>query len=1091
MKAMKQTVKAVACAIAVGLAFQAPATDWTFDKSTKRISRDGWTLNTSQSGSDLTVTGIVTMPTGATAIDFSGDVADADGKAYRITTINSWASSDVKANLASVILPAELTRIGDSAFSGCTALRSVSPLLSDAVTSLGTYVFQNCPIEGSLRIGFGSSMSLGTAGFGAGNQFQGVRIADVAIGPALTKITNGFLQNDTALTNVVFAGEPSVTSIGSSAFSGCTSLRKVSPLLPDTVVSLGDGAFQNCPIEGALRLGFGSSMSLGAAGFGSGNQFLGSRIADLTIGPAVTQIPGSFIAQDTALTNVLFAGEPRISSIGSSVFKGCSALRTVTPLLPDSVSSIGDSAFNGCPIRGHLRLGFVHPVGFGTAGFGSGDQFANARISEVTTGPALSSVVVSFMTGNTALTNVTFLGTNDISIGASAFSGCSALSNCVFHQYATFASDSFNNGPADLRSRFLFDKRHLGWTEYINGLGSGFRYWKGDVTTAESNAYFAAFADGLEPRGYATVSGRKKWFVPFSDGEIEEVSFHVTAEPYEVGTTEPEYGSPAPMVPPFDCSVSRYGERSGIAYESFGYRVEKMGELYWEPVSSASDSRSFVFEASEPGEYRTVWQWRQVAYRLNLAELDASLGHVDVAGTVLDAPTLEGTYYESNTVVTLTVTPAAGQTFLGWYGDIDEEPGTGSSSVHVTMDRIKSAIPYFERPWTYDASAKTITDGSWVLNVTGSTSGFTVASVGSYDPALPILDLSKEKVGFDIVAIGNNVFKGRTLLREVRLPESLTTVGSSAFSGCTSLRKVSPLLPDTVVSIGDSAFASCPIEGELRLGFGSSMSLGAAGFGAGNQFLGSRIADLTIGPAVTQFPGSFIAQDTALTNVVFVGEPRISSIGSSVFKGCSALRTVTPLLPDSVSSIGDSAFSGCPIRGHLRLGFVRSVGFGTAGFGDGNQFANAQISEVTTGPALSSVVASFMPGNTALTNVNLAASTNLASIGASAFRGATALTEVWLNSYPSFGANPFSSVPAQARFFLSREATQWDSWIANTANATAWTNLTAAAQEVYDDAWGASAKRPKARVVKAGSPFPKDSWLLRYTATTGMKLLFR
>ena len=96
-----------------------------------------------------------------------------------------------------------------------------------------------------------------------------------------------------------------------------------------------------------------------------------------------------------------------------------------------------------------------------------------------------------------------------------------------------------------------------------------------------------------------------------------------------------------------------------------------------------------------------------------------------------------------------------------------------------------------------------------------------------------------------------------------------------------------------------------------------------------------------------------------------------------------------------------------------------------------------------------------------------------------------------LTPWSSGTASVFSGVPSTARFFLSREATGWDAWLANTANATAWTNLTTAAQEVYFGAWGQGAKHPKARAVKANSPFPKDSWLLRYTATSGMKLIFK
>ena len=55
-----------------------------------------------------------------------------------------------------------------------------------------------------------------------------------------------------------------------------------------------------------------------------------------------------------------------------------------------------------------------------------------------------------------------------------------------------------------------------------------------------------------------------------------------------------------------------------------------------------------------------------------------------------------------------------------------------------------------------------------------------------------------------------------------------------------------------------------------------------------------------------------------------------------------------------------------------------------------------------------------------------------------------------------------------------------------------WTNLTTEAQAAYYDAWGAGAKRPKARAVKSLSPFPQNAWLLRFRPRTdGMRIIFR
>ena len=104
-----------------------------------------------------------------------------------------------------------------------------------------------------------------------------------------------------------------------------------------------------------------------------------------------------------------------------------------------------------------------------------------------------------------------------------------------------------------------------------------------------------------------------------------------------------------------------------------------------------------------------------------------------------------------------------------------------------------------------------------------------------------------------VTSIGSGAFSGNTSLKSVSLPVGVKKIGQEAFADCTALTSVS--LPSTLESIGAGAFYGC-----------------------------SSLVSVNIPSGVT-------------------------SLGDDAFYGCSSLKTVT--IPDSVTSIGDGAFDGC------------------------------------------------------------------------------------------------------------------------------------------------------------------------------------
>ena len=105
------------------------------------------------------------------------------------------------------------------------------------------------------------------------------------------------------------------------------------------------------------------------------------------------------------------------------------------------------------------------------------------------------------------------------------------------------------------------------------------------------------------------------------------------------------------------------------------------------------------------------------------------------------------------------------------------------------------------------------------------------------------------------------------------IPNSVTSIGGSAFSSCTGLTSIT--IPDSVTSIGDWAFNNC-----------------------------SKLTSITIPNSVTSIGDWAFSYCSGLTSITIPNS--VTSIGSGAFWYCTGLTSIT--IPNSVTSIGEDAF---------------------------------------------------------------------------------------------------------------------------------------------------------------------------------------
>lgn len=184
-------------------------------------------------------------------------------------------------------------------------------------------------------------------------------------------------------------------------------------------------------------------------------------------------------------------------------------------------------------------------------------------------------------------------------------------------------------------------------------------------------------------------------------------------------------------------------------------------------------------------------------------------------------------------------------------------------------------------------------DENGVLNITAKNVG---ASAYAGQPGIKKVVFSK-----DITTIDTNAFEGCSNLTTVEFDKesgSILAIPDYAFNNCTSLTTVANM-PASITKIGDNAFSGC-----------------------------KSLKSITYGTGVTTI-GDYAFQNSGLTEITF--PKTLETLGSNVFSGCAAVtqgepqtikvgttsytlyKPVAISLPNTIKSIGNNAFRNIQI----------------------------------------------------------------------------------------------------------------------------------------------------------------------------------
>ena len=813
-----------------------------------------------------------------------------------------------------------------------------------------------------------------------------------------------------------------VIRIGGYLFNGQSSLTNVVPLLPASVKIVGDRPFYQVPVRGALDLTSVTNMT-------GGSNFRSTKITSLVLGPGLQSIPAFAFESDTTLGSVTFADGLQI--IGDHAFSSCTSLTNIVNALPHTVTSLGSGqvvTFGSVPYTGRVEL-------------------VNAAFANLPTQFWTTDKVADFVFG-IGLANVEDYAFDYVGNNSRAWDIHCRGSVPTFRG----AKSSVFRNTSDWKLRVFYpfyDDATGGWREWVAANTT-------PLTSAQTNTYVAAYPDAPLPVGYGKAGTifANEYLVPWSPPVLSTNALHVVGSVTRnvVGAGEPALGEVVPAYGVVEnvadgstiaCSAPATGVSGGLGYACAGYVLETLGASGWEnPVTNLA-STSFTYTQSGSAAARVTWLWEFSGWMLTCA-------YDTIKGTVAASPAPNGAAgsYLPGTEVTLTCTPSAGCTFVGWVGDTEGVEGLDSATLTFTVDKARKIYPKIKGFWQMANSGNTlISDGEWTFNcadyatspkrlrITGVS---TRSPYGSVDFAQPIKDMNGTLIETArITKIGDgsygSFFSGDTTLYAVELDSATTAFGHYVFQSCSNLRTVTPFLPPTISSMGSGVFDNCgKLVGKLYLPCNPGQ----------NDFRNlPGLYEIEIAEGVTTVDGDSAFQGCA--NVQKVTLPSTLATLGNIRIGGSP--TFEPAFPPSLKSISSDAFKYAYIaNGDIRLVPPKANGPITGWSGE----------RMLGGPNYS--------GNPNVTNVTLWTT----ALSPRLFQNWSALRTVHLvGDRPSFGYSLFAGVPAyRVRIFVPLGNATWNAAIANNfsgiANVTACADLSAADLAAYRDAYPGE-RRPK------------------------------
>ncbi len=252
------------------------------------------------------------------------------------------------AGLTTLTFDSRLESIKESAFAGCTSLKSIS-FTQTVVTEIAPSLFSGCSSLETVTL-HSSTTKIGAQAFHSCSSLTTLENLN-----RISEIGSGAFYNCQGIKTISFG---SIKTIGEQCFMYCTGLEEIGF---SSLEEIGNNAFVGCTSLGRLTILHKGAITIGDYAFDGCECLTSIDMVEATIGERAFKGCSSLvISEQNTLLSVgkeAFAGLPLIANvyffkaaatdieIGEGAFKGAGV---VNLYLPNSVTKIGNSAFEDC-----------------------------------------------------------------------------------------------------------------------------------------------------------------------------------------------------------------------------------------------------------------------------------------------------------------------------------------------------------------------------------------------------------------------------------------------------------------------------------------------------------------------------------------------------------------------------------------------------------------------------------------------------------------------------------------------------------------------------------------------------------------------